>query len=135
MNSQILRTATRLLMPLLLMFAVILLVRGHNYPGGGFIAGLVVSIAFVMLMMAEGTAAARRALLIEPSRLLGSGMLVILASGLLPVVTGKVFLTALWTDIGPNGEVALGSPMIFDMGVCLIVIGVVLTMTFHLAED
>lgn len=135
MNSQILRTATRLLMPLLLMFAVILLVRGHNYPGGGFIAGLVVSIAFVMLMMAEGPAAARRALLIEPSRLLGSGMLVILASGLLPVVTGKVFLTALWTDIGPNGEVALGSPMIFDMGVCLIVIGVVLTMTFHLAED
>lgn len=135
MNSDILRTATRLMMPLLLMFAVILLLRGHNYPGGGFIAGLVVSIAFVMLMMAEGPAAARRALLIDPSRLLGSGMLVILGSALLPVVTGKVFLTALWTDIGPDGALAVGSPMIFDMGVCLIVIGVVLTMTFHLAED
>lgn len=135
MNSQILRTATRMLMPLLLLFSVVLLFRGHNYPGGGFIAGLVVSVAFVLLMMAEGTAAARKALLVDPSRLLGIGMLVMLGSALLPVATRRVFLSALWTDVGPDGAIALGSPMIFDIGVCIIVIGVVLTMTFHLAED
>jgi multicomponent Na+:H+ antiporter subunit B len=133
-NSDILRTATRVMMPLLLLFAVFLLLRGHNDPGGGFIAGLVVAIAFVMLMLAEGTSVARGALLIDPSRLLGIGMLVVLVSGLLPVVVGRPFLAALWTDLGPY-HIAVGSPLVFDVGVCLIVIGVVLTMTFHLAED
>ncbi len=137
MNSDILRTATRLFMPLLLLFAVLLLGRGHNYPGGGFVAGLVVSIAFVLLMMADGPAAARRALIVEPSRLLGLGMLVMLGSALLPALYGRPFLTALWTEIGPGPGhgLAVGSPFIFDLGVCMIVIGVVLTMTFHLAED
>jgi multicomponent Na+:H+ antiporter subunit B len=135
MNSDILRTATRLFMPLLLLFAVLLLGRGHNYPGGGFVAGLVVSIAFVLLMMADGVEAARRALIVEPSRLLGLGMLVMLGSALFPALYGRPFLTALWADIGPGGQIAVGSPFVFDLGVCMIVIGVVLTMTFHLAED
>ena len=73
MTSSILRTATRFLMPLLLLFALFLLLRGHNEPGGGFVGGLVVAAAFVLYAIAYGVAAGRRALLVDPSTLLGAG--------------------------------------------------------------
>ena len=57
MTSLILRTATRFLMPLLLMFALFLFLRGHNAPGGGFVGGLVVAAAFVLYAIASGTPA------------------------------------------------------------------------------
>ena len=136
MSSSILRTAARVLMPLLLILAAFLLLRGHNEPGGGFVAGLVIAIAFVLLMLADGVEAARPALLIEPERLLGVGLLVALASALFPVILGRPFLTACWTSIGPpEWDLLVGTPLVFDVGVCLVVIGVVLTLTFDLAED
>lgn len=136
MNSIIFRTAARVLMPLLLMFAGFLLLRGHNEPGGGFVAGLIIAIAFVLLMFADGLPTARRALLVQPRNLLGVGLILSLASGLIPVLFGRPFLTALWVDVGPaEWELRVGTPLPFDIGVCLVVIGVVLTMTFHLAED
>ena len=54
MTSTILQTATRVLMPLLLLFAVFLLLRGHNQPGGGFVGGLVVASSFVLYSIAFG---------------------------------------------------------------------------------
>jgi multicomponent Na+:H+ antiporter subunit B len=130
MTSSILRTATRMLMPLLLLFALFLLVRGHNEPGGGFVGGLVVAAAFALHSIAYGVAAARRALLVEPSTLLGVGLLVALVSGLAGPFAGEAFLTAQWTAFG----IPLGTPLAFDVGVFLVVIGVVLTMTFTLSE-
>jgi len=136
MSSVILRAAARVLMPLLLVLAVFLLLRGHNEPGGGFVAGLVVAVAFVLRVLAEGTPAARAALLVNPWHLLGAGLLVALASAALPVAVGRPFLTALWTELGPpEWNLLVGTPLLFDIGVCLVVIGVVLTMTFNLAED
>lgn len=135
MTSTILRTATRLLMPLLLLFAVFLLLRGHNQPGGGFVGGLVVAASFVLYSIAFGVDAGRRALLVSPATLLGAGLLVALISGLPAVIAGRPFLTALWTEVrlGPN-TVAVGTPLLFDVGVFLAVIGVVLTIVFTLAE-
>ena len=135
MTSSILQTATRVLMPLLLLFAVFLLLRGHNQPGGGFVGGLVVAASFVLYSIAFGVDAARRALLVTPSTLLGVGLLVALASGLPGVLIGQPFMTAQWTElaIGPN-RVAVGTPLVFDVGVFLAVIGVVLTIVFTLAE-
>lgn len=127
MTSLILRTATRMLMPLMILFALFLLLRGHNQPGGGFVAGLVVSAAFVLLAFAEGVEPARRALLVAPERLLGVGLLTSLAAGVSAIVAGRPFLTALWWS-------GLGTPMVFDLGVCLVVVGVVLTMIFTMAE-
>jgi multicomponent Na+:H+ antiporter subunit B len=135
MSSLILRAAARVLMPLLLLFAVFLLLRGHNEPGGGFVAGLVAAVAFVLRVLAEGAESARAALLVNPSRLLGTGLLAALASGLVPLPLGRPFLTACWTEVGPSGfRVLVGTPLLFDLGVCLVVIGVVLTMTFSMAE-
>jgi multicomponent Na+:H+ antiporter subunit B len=135
MTSTILQTATRVLMPLLLLFAVFLLLRGHNQPGGGFVGGLVVASSFVLYSIAFGVDAGRRALLVRPATLLGVGPLVALTSGLPAVITGQPFMTAQWTEV-PLGEttVALGTPLVFDAGVFLAVIGVVLTIVFTLAE-
>ena len=135
MRSSILQTAVRLLMPLLLLFAVFLLLRGHNQPGGGFVGGLVVAASFVLYSIAFSVEAARRALLIGPSTLLGIGLLIALVSGLPAVVVGQPFMTAMWGTItaGSTG-LALGTPLVFDVGVFLAVIGVVLTIVFTLAE-
>ena len=134
MTSSILQTATRLLMPLLLLFAMFLLLRGHNAPGGGFVAGLVVAAAFVLHGMAFGIDASRRALLVRPPRLLPIGLLVALSSSLPAAVSGRPFMTGVWMTIGTGpAAVALGTPLLFDIGVFLAVVGVVLTIVFTLA--
>ena len=135
MTSSILQTATRFLMPLLLLFAVFLLFRGHNEPGGGFVGGLVVAAAFVLYSIAYGVTASRRALLVDPPILLGVGLLVALGSGAPAVLFGRPFMTALWTTVRV-GAVALdvGTPLVFDIGVFLAVVGVVLTIVFTLAD-
>ena len=131
MSTLILRTAARVLMPLLLLYGFFLLLRGHNDPGGGFAGGLVVAAAYALSSFAFGTAAARRALIVDPVRLIGVGLLLAIGSGVLPVLAGKEFLTALWWA----PAFGLGTPLFFDLGVFCVVIGVVLTMTFMLGEE
>jgi multicomponent Na+:H+ antiporter subunit A len=130
-NSPIFRTAARLLMPLLLVFSIFLLLRGHNQPGGGFVGGLVAAAAFALYGIAFGVRRARQALLVRPLTLLGAGLLIALASGLPGSLGGRPFLSALWA----SGPVALGTPAVFDLGVFLVVTGVVLMMIFSLAEE
>lgn len=135
MTSSILQTAARLLMPLLLLFAVFLLLRGHNQPGGGFVAGLEVAASFVLYSIAFGVDAARRALLVQPSTLLGVGLLAALLSGLPGVAAGQPFMTSAWTTLAAGSTVLeIGTPLIFDLGVFLAVIGVVLTIVLTLAD-
>lgn len=129
--SPIFRTAARLLMPLLLLFAVFLLLRGHNEPGGGFVGGLVAAAAFALFAIAFGARRARQALLVRPLTLLGTGLLIALTSGMPAVLRGQPFLTAAWM----SGPVALGTPVLFDIGVFLVVAGVVLMMILSLAEE
>jgi multicomponent Na+:H+ antiporter subunit A len=130
-NSPIFRTAARLLMPLLLLFSVFLLFRGHNQPGGGFVGGLIAAAAFALYGIAFGVQRARQALLVRPLTLLGTGLLIALASGLPSVLRGQPFLAALWTP----GPLPIGTPALFDVGVFLVVAGVVLMMIFSLAEE
>jgi multicomponent Na+:H+ antiporter subunit B len=134
-TSSILQTAVRVLMPLLLLFALFLLFRGHNQPGGGFVAGLVVASSFILYAIAFGVEAGRRALLVDPSTLLGSGLLVAVGSGIPGWFSGRAFMSAVWTQLRLGTAVAdLGTPLLFDAGVFLAVIGVVLTIVFTLAE-
>jgi len=135
MTSSILQTATRLLMPLLLLFAVFLLLRGHNQPGGGFVAGLVVAASFVLHAIAFGVPAARRALLVGPSMLLGIGLLIALVSGVPGMVGGRPYMSGVWTTVRiGSAAVDVGTPLVFDAGVCLAVIGVIVTIVFTLTE-
>jgi multicomponent Na+:H+ antiporter subunit B len=123
-------------MPLLLLFAVFLLLRGHNAPGGGFAAGLVVAAAFVLYAAAYGVDASRRALLVDSTTLLSAGLLVALGSSLFGVAGGRPFMGAVWGEVGSGTvHLAVGTPLVFDVGVFLAVVGVVLTIVFALAED
>lgn len=134
-SSLLLLAATRILMPLLLLYAVFLLWRGHNAPGGGFVGGLVAASAFVLYSLTAGVAASRRALRIDPSVLLSVGLGVALLSGLPGVGFGRPFLTAVWGEIGVGAvRLPIGTPLLFDVGVFLAVMGVVLTIVFTLAE-
>jgi multicomponent Na+:H+ antiporter subunit A len=130
-TSSIFRTGARLLMPLLLLFSVFLLVRGHNEPGGGFVGGLVAAAAVALYTIAYGVERARRALLVKPQTLLGAGLLIALLSGVPAVIRGQPFMTAQWA----LGHVPIGTPVLFDIGVFLVVAGVVLMMIFSLAEE
>ncbi len=132
MKSLILDTAMRLLVGLMLVFSLFLLWRGHNEPGGGFVGGLVASVAFALVAMARGPAVMRRALRVNPRTLAGVGIAVTLVAGMWGPLVGTSFLQGHWTEIG---GIKVGTPLLFDIGVYLVVIGAVLTMILALEED
>lgn len=137
MTSLILQTAARYLLLLLLMFSIFLFARGHNEPGGGFVAGLVAAAGFALYAFAYGPAATRLVLRIEPRMLIGLGLLTALASGLLGLAGGEPFLTGEWgyLTLPGLGKIEIGTPVLFDLGVYLAVWGVTLTIIFALAEE
>lgn len=128
------QTAARYLLPLQLLFSVFLLLRGHNSPGGGFVAGLVVAAAFSLYAVAYDQQRARRLLRVEPFVLVGAGLLTALASGLIGLAQGA-FMTGEWLDVElPWISFGLGTPLLFDLGVYLTVAGVALKIVFTLME-
>lgn len=135
MRSLILSTATRYLLPLLLLLSVYLLLRGHNDPGGGFVGGLVASSAYALYAIAHDGGMARQVLRIEPQRLIALGLLTSLTSACLSLFAGLPFMSGLWIrgDIPVIGKI--GTPMIFDIGVYMVVVGVSLMIILTLAED
>lgn len=137
MSSVIFRIAARSLTPLLAATAIFLLLRGHNAPGGGFIGGLLAAGAIALYGMAFGAGAARRWLRFTPRRLMAVGLLLALTSGLPSLIYGQPFLTAVWTRpvLPLFGELPLGTPLWFDLGVFLVVVGFVLTIFFALLES
>jgi multicomponent Na+:H+ antiporter subunit B len=136
MQSLILRTAGHFLLPLLLLFSLFLLFRGHNEPGGGFIAGLVAAAAVVLYLFSMDIASARRVLRVDPRSLLGGGMALAVLSGVPGIFRGQPFFTAQWWELAvPGGaKIKLSSVLLFDIGVYLVVIGAVLTIMLTLAE-
>lgn len=137
MNSIILRSATRYMLPLLLLFSVFVLIRGHNDPGGGFTGGLVAAAAFSLYALAANVAGARNVLRFDPHILVGAGMLLALGSGLWALVLGQPFLTEQWLTVhAPGlGHIEIGTPVVFDIGVYLVVLGVTLMIVLSLAEE
>lgn len=137
MTSLILKTATRYMLPLLLLFSVFVMLRGHNEPGGGFVGGLVAAAGFALYMVAYDAESARRILRVNPRTFIGVGLLLAVASGVSSFLFGDSFLTGLWTEVNVGGveKVALGTPLMFDAGVYLVVMGVTLMIVLSLAEE
>ena len=138
MNSPILTAASRLLVGLMVLFSLFLLWRGHNAPGGGFIGGLVAAAGLVVHGIAEGPASLRRLLRAEPVTLVLLGLGIAVVAGLLPLFGGGEFLRGLWLFIGATPDdkgLALGTPLVFDVGVYLTVIGGVCGMVVALEEE
>jgi multicomponent Na+:H+ antiporter subunit B len=137
MTSLILRTATRYMFPPLLVFSVYLLLRGHHYPGGGFVGGLFAGSAFTLYALAFNVASARQLLRFDPRDITAVGLAVALVSGIPALLSGQAFLTGTWwkVPIRPGVVIDIGSPLFFDIGVYLVVLGVLLTLVFSLGEE
>jgi multicomponent K+:H+ antiporter subunit A len=120
--------ATRVLLPLAIVVGVFIFLRGHNQPGGGFIAGLVVAIALLMQYMASGFAWADRQRKFDPHTMLGAGILIAGLTGVASFVFGKPFLTSTFAYLTwpVVGKFEVASAMAFDLGVFLTVVGTVM---------
>ncbi|RFC54022.1 Na+/H+ antiporter subunit B [Brumimicrobium aurantiacum] len=136
MKSLILKTVSTTLLPLLILFSVFVLLRGHYLPGGGFIGGLIAAIAFILHAFANGLDQTRKLIRIHPGFLIPVGLAIAILSALAPVIfTGDPAMTGLWyeKDIAILGKI--GSALFFDTGVYLVVIGVCLTIIFTISES
>lgn len=135
MNSLIFRTIAPLLVVVMLVFSVFVMLRGHNEPGGGFIGGLIAASAVAIYGMAAGPAAVRAALKVDPLAVAGLGVVVAGLSGLLSLAYDVPFLTGLWGFFHLWGtDVALSTPMTFDIGVYLVVLGTISAVALGLEE-
>jgi len=135
MRSLILRTSAWLMIPVLLLFSIFLLLRGHNEPGGGFVGGLVAASAVLLQMIASGPDEVRRLIPFDVELLLPAGLLIALLSGLPALVSGQPFLTGVWVTLPVLGGLKLGTPVIFDVGVYLVVLGITVQIILSMAEE
>ena len=110
-------------------FSLILLLRGHNDPGGGFIAGLLAASAAIVLGMALGVGTVRRLLRVNPIAIAGAGVLLAAASGAVSAFAGAPYLTGLWLPLH-----VFGTPGLFDIGVYLTVFGTVTAIALALED-
>mgnify|MGYP005848891293 FL=1 len=136
MKTLILKTASSYLLPVLLLFSVFILLRGHYLPGGGFVGGLVASIAFVLHAFANGLENTKNLLRIHPGFLMPFGLAIAFISGLAPMFLADLpFMTGIWFDEPIPVIGMVGSALFFDTGVFLVVIGVTLTIIFTISES
>jgi multicomponent Na+:H+ antiporter subunit B len=135
MNSIILQIASKYLRFLFLFFAVIALLRGHNYPGGGFIGGLLASLAIVFKSLAYETQKVKDKLKIQPEHYIALGLFLVLLSVLPGLFSGNAIMEGEWVTIylPLNLNIKLGTPLLFDTGIFFGVIGVTSLFFFTLS--
>jgi multicomponent K+:H+ antiporter subunit A len=132
----ILTVLSRILLPLALMVSVYIFLRGHNQPGGGFIAGLITSIALILQYVCSGSAWVQQRLPLDYSRVAVLGVLVAALTGLGSWLFGYPFLTTSFTylDWPLVGKFELATAMLFDTGVYITVVGATLLMLAQLGN-
>lgn len=136
-RSMVLEVATRALFPTMLLLSVWLLLIGHNNPGGGFAGGVVAGLAFVLRYLAGGRYELGEAMPIPPGRLLGTGLFVAAAGGAAPLLFGNSVLesTPVHLDLGWLGDIHFTTAMILDIGVYILVVGLVIDLVSALGAE
>ncbi len=138
MHSTILSIANRVIGPILIGLSLIALYRGHNLPGGGFIGGLIAASAVILWALALGWDDVKKKIRVDPMTLIVSGMAIAMLSGVPALLISEPFMTAIW---GPTwqipilGKLKLGTPLLFDIGVYLGVIGFSLKCAIALGSE
>lgn len=135
MKLLIFRTAASFLLPLLLLFSLFLLLRGHYLPGGGFVGGIIAAIAFVLHAFAFGLRNTRKLLRVHPIAFMPVGLAIAVFSAILPIFQGLPVMTGLWINEPFPVIGMIGSALLFDLGVYLVVLGVALTIIFTITES
>jgi multicomponent K+:H+ antiporter subunit A len=128
--------ATRIMLPLAMMVAAYIFLRGHNSPGGGFIAGLVASIALLLQYMASGYGWAAQRMRIDYHAMIGAGVLIAAATGIVAMVLDYPFLTSAFTYLHwpVVGKFEIASAIAFDVGVFLTVLGATMLALANLSR-
>ena len=124
--------AMRILMLVFLLISLQVLWRGHNLPGGGFIGGLIAGSVLSLAGWALGLKRAREILKVSPTTLIFSGLGVGLASGILGYLFGSTIFEGLWISVPGLGM--LGTPLLFDVGVYMVVVGFCVAFSWGLLE-
>jgi multicomponent Na+:H+ antiporter subunit B len=130
MNTLIFRTMAPLIAALMALFSIVVLLRGHNDPGGGFIGGLLAASAAAIGGMAFGVGTIRRLLRVNPLGIAGFGVLLASLAGLLSAAFGVPFLTGLWLPAN-----LFGVPGVFDIGVYCVVFGTLTAIALALEDS
>ena len=130
MNTLIFRTMAPIIATAMILFSIVILLRGHNDPGGGFIGGLIAASAAAILGMALGVGPVRRLLRFNPLAFAGFGVVVATLSGLISLAFGVPFLTALWLP-----WYIFGVPGLFDVGVYFVVFGTMSAIALALEDN
>lgn len=135
--SPLLATGARTMVPTLTLFSIYLLFVGHDIPGGGFAGGLVASIGLLVMFLAFGERGLRRALPVDSLTVMGTGLLLAVAAGLIGILSGDAFLAYTFRsfDLPLVGELKVSSLLLFDLGVYVLVIGVVETALQRLGGE
>lgn len=131
MNSIIFSAVARIFFVLMFAVSLYILYRGHNEPGGGFVGGLMAAAGFAILAMAEGIEDARRALRLSPVVVMGIGLVAATVSGLPGLFLDGSFLTHQWAVLG---DFHIGTTLLFDIGVYLVVLGGILALILRFYE-
>lgn len=131
------RVVMEWLFPVFVVFALYLLIRGHDLPGGGFAAGITMAIALVLQYIAAGTLSVEQRIRVRPLSWMGAGLLLALATGLGATIFGKPFLTSWfrYADLPIIGQVPLATALLFDLGVFLLVIGATALVLIAMAHQ
>lgn len=138
LDSFLLGAVLGLLFLLINIVSVYLLLRGHNLPGGGFIGGLMTGMSFILLGLVRGWGDVQKQMPVEPMRMATAGVALSLLSGLIPELRGDPFLTQYHLhakNVPLLGEVHLGTPLLFDVGVFLLVGGITVKLIVVLARS
>ena len=125
MRSLIFRTIAPFLTALMMIFSIFVLLRGHNEPGGGFIAGLIAASAIAIYGIANGVQPVRRALYFSPLSIAAFGLFLASISGVWAIFAKQPMLTGLWWEVHIANVIHLdlSTPLFFDIGVYLVVMG------------
>jgi multicomponent Na+:H+ antiporter subunit B len=130
MNSLILKTLGKGMAIIQFLLALYYFWRGHNDPGGGFIGGLLAGGSVVLMAMVYGHAVVNRLLRIHPMRFIALGLFIAFLGGLMGSLAGQAFFTGLWGTV-PLIHLHLGTPVLFDLGVFIVVIGITVTLLMN----
>lgn len=133
MPSVIFSAMARVFFWVMLFFSILILFRGHDQPGGGFVGGLVGAMAIGILALAESVEVARHRLIVHPMVLIGTGMFFAIISGIPGFFAGTGFLSHQWLIF--ENSFKLGTTMLFDLGVYFVVMGGMLSLIFRFYED
>ena len=135
MSTLIFRTISPYLASLMVIFSVFVLLRGHNEPGGGFIGGLIAVSALAILGISGGVAPVRRALYFHPIHISAFGLFLAAAAGIPSLFTADPYMTGLWIYPKIFGvTIDLSTPLFFDIGVYLVVVGSISSIALVLEE-